>query len=173
MLGSCGNSLGNNGSEALHGRARSQAASRKAKKQEQQLNQQLSQLIEREWSELPYAMMRISAARRPWDGKHVYWRDRTVQLGDIDLNLVKVRAEEDGSGYAAAFSQEELRRDFTLHPSLEDQQLRWTAPGLFHAQFTTEQLAERLLSKLVTFYTVGLSSQTTAPSPASSQPSSS
>ena len=168
MLGSCGNSLGNNGSETLHGRARSQAAAGKTKKQEQHLHQ----LIEKEWSELPYAMMRITAARRPWDGKHVYWRDRTVQLGDVDLNLVKTRAHEDGSGYAAAFSQEELRRDFTLHPSLEEDQLRWTVPGLFHTQFTTEQLAERLLSKLVTFYTIGLSSPTPAPVPAPSHPSS-
>jgi hypothetical protein len=123
-------------------------------------------VLERDWSELPYAMMRITAARRPWDGRRVYWRDRTVQLGDIDLNLVDTRTRDDLPSYTATYALDDLRREFTLHPSLEDNQLRWSAPGISEVNLTTDQLAEKLLSKLVTFYATGLSSPT-ATSPAS------
>ena len=114
------------------------------------------QLLDREWSELPYAMMRITAARRPWDNKRVYWRDRTVQLGDIDLNLTRARNQSNTHRYAATYKLDELRRDFALQPSLEDDVLRWSAPDLCDARLTTAQLAEKLLTRLVTFYTLGL-----------------
>lgn len=150
MLGSPNSSLGNNGFEAgRHPRA----TARDSKKPQEQLDQ----LLDREWSELPYTMMRITAARRPWDNNRVYWRDRNVQLGEIDLHLAKGRAQEDASRYTAVYRHEELRRDFPLQPSFEDNQLRWTAPGITDAKLTTNQLAERLLGKLVTFYTGGLS----------------
>jgi hypothetical protein len=122
-------------------------------------------LLEREWSELPYAMMRITAARRPWDGNRVYWRDRTVQLGEIDLNLTKSRARDDASRYTAAYAREELRRSFILQPLFEGDQLLWSAPGISDATLTTDQLAEKLLSKLVIFYTAGLSDPTSSASP--------
>ena len=115
-----------------------------------------AQLLEHEWSELPYAMMRITAARRPWDNKRVYWRDRTVQLGDIDLNLTRARNQSNTHRYAATYKLDELRRDFALQPSLEDDVLRWSAPDLCDARLTTAQLAEKLLTRLVTFYTLGL-----------------
>ena len=166
MLGSIGNSVGNDGNAADQGRPRFKGAAQDAKK----LQQQFDQLLEHDWSELPYAMMRITAARRPWDGKRVYWRDRTVQLGEIDLNLTMVRAQDDAPRYVAVYTQEELHRKFALHPSLEDGQLRWSAPGICDAtDLTTDQLAEKLLSKLVTFYTTGLFTLT---SPASPDPSS-
>lgn len=157
MLGSFSNSPGSNGLEALYGRARSTAAPAELKKQS------FAQLLEQEWSELPYAMMRLTAARRPWDTNRVYWRDRNVQLGEVDLNLTKTPAADDTSEYTASYRQDELRRDFALQPSLEDDQLLWTAPGISNVQLTTAQLAERLLGKLVTFYTGGLS-----PAPTSS-----
>lgn len=161
MLGSYGNSLGNNGNGQLHGRLPLKAAAKDVKKREQPLNQ----LVESEWSELPYAMMRITAARRPWDGNRVYWRDRNVQLGDVDLNLVKNPAEDAAPAYTAVYGTDELRREFTLHPSLEDGQLGWTAPGICNeVQLTTDQLAEKLLSKLVTLYTTGLSRSMTTSS---------
>ncbi len=155
MLGSFGNSFGNNGNAPLQGRPNFKAATKDIKKQ-----QTPAQLIEREWSELPYAMMRLTAARRPWDANRIYWRDRTVQLGEIDLNLAKIRAEDDASPYLATYTQNEVRRDFALQPSPEDDQLRWTAPGISDVDLTTDQLAEKLLGKLVTFYTSGLSKPT-------------
>ena len=167
MLGSFTDSPGSNGIEPLRGRLRSRPTAKETKKQEQNF----AQLIEREWSELPYAMMRISAARRPWDGKRVYWRDRIVQLGDVDLHLKKSRAADSASPYTAAYTQAELRCDFTLHPSLEEEQLRWSAPGITEVQLTTEQLAEKLLGKLVTFYASGLA-KPAATFPASPSPSS-
>jgi hypothetical protein len=63
----------------------------------------------------------------------------------------------------ATYRQDELRRDFPLQPALENDQLRWSAPGISDVQLTTEQLAEKLLSRLVTFYSGGLS-----PAPTSS-----
>jgi hypothetical protein len=168
VLGSFANSR-DNASEPLRRRAHPRAEARDADKREQQLNQ----FIEDEWSELPYAMMRLTAARRPWDGKRVYWRDQNVQLGDIDLNLLKTRAEDDPPTYTAVYTQAqtqvqtqaELRRDFTLHPSLEADQLRWSAPEICDAQLTTAQLAEKLLARLVTFYTTGLTASTSRGSP--------
>ncbi len=160
MLGSFGNPLGNNGNGHFPGPPL-KAAVRDAKQQKQHLKQ----LIACEWSELPYAMMRITAARRPWDGNRVYWRDRIVQLGDVDLNLINRDAENVASGYTAVYAAEESNREFNLHPSLEDDQLRWTAPGISEVQLTTQQLAEKLLSKLVTFYTTGLQPPTSSASP--------
>ena len=160
MLGPIGNPLGNNGIRHLNGYPSLKAAGRVAKKQEQQPNQ----LLEHNWSELPYAMMRITAARRPWDGNRVYWRDRTVQLGEIDLSLVKNHAQGDTPRYTALYAHDELRRSFALYPSLEDGQLRWSAAGVCDAaQLTTDQLAEKLLARLVTFYTTGLSKPSTSP----------
>lgn len=151
MLGSFNHLGGSNGFEA--GRHARVAARQTKKKQEPQLNQ----LLDREWSELPYAMMRITAARRPWDGNRVYWRDRNVQLGEVDLHLSRSRVHDNGtSRYSAIYAREDLRRDFALQPLLEDDQLRWAAPGISDVQLTTDQLAEKLLSKLVTFYTSGL-----------------
>ena len=151
MLGSFGNTFGNSGMDAFGGHPHSQVPSKKAKKPRP------DQLLEREWAELPYAMMRVTAARRPWDANRVYWRDRNVQLGEIGLHLHKTRAKGDASGHTATYSREDLRRDFFLHPSLGGEQLYWSAPGISDAQLTTDQLAEKLLSRLVTFYTGGLS----------------
>lgn len=149
MLGSFGSSVGNGGVDSFYDRPRLETARKKARKQD------LNLLVTSEWDELPYAMMRITAARRPWDGNRLYWRDRTVQLGDIDLNLSRHPAH-DVASYSAVYAQEDLRRDFTLRPSIEDDELRWSAPGISDATLTTSQLAEKLLGKLVTFYTTGL-----------------
>jgi len=151
VLGSFGNSLNNGGIDAFQSRL-PQVAPKQSKKQEQQLKQS----IEREWSELPYAMMRFSAARRAWDSNRVYWRDSNVHLGEIDLHLHKTRPRHDAPGYMATYSHEEIHRDFLIHPSLEDGQLSWSAPGISEVQLTTNQLAEKLLGKLVTFYATGL-----------------
>ena len=161
MLGSVNNSFGDSAFQNLPSRSPSRAARDLKRKQEQSFNQ----LLERDWSELPYAMMRITAARRPWDGNRVYWRDRTVQLGEIDLNLTKSRARDDASRYTAIYAREELRRSFTLQPLFEDDQLRWSAAGISDVTLTTDQLAEKLLSKLVTFYTVGLRDPISSASP--------
>lgn len=153
MLGSLGSSLGNGGIrgvESLCARPRPVVARNKAKSQDP------NHLLEHDWDELPYAMMRLTAARRPWDNNRVYWRDRTVQLGEIDLHLHRTRADN-ASSYTATYAHEELRRNFTLHPSLEDNELRWSGPGISNTTLTTNQLAEKLLSKLVTFYSTGLS----------------
>lgn len=112
----------------------------------------LNELIRREWAELPYAMMRLTASRLSWDHNHLYWRDETVHLGELKLTLAKKRA----SGYVAVYSLEDQRRNFALSPLFEDNQLRWSAPAICEAQLTTPQLAEKLLSKLITFYTQGL-----------------
>ena len=162
MLGSYGNPINNPGIEILAGRPNVPAPPKKTKKQEQFLNQ----LIDREWSELPYAMMRLTAARRPWDENRVYWRDCNVQLGDLDLNLVKAVGEDDAPCYTASYTQDELRCDFTLHPSLETDQLRWSAPGITNGlKLTTTQLAEKLLAKLVTFYATGLTAPASSACP--------
>lgn len=150
MLGSFGDALDNTGTDPFRGRPHVEAAPKHTKKPEH-----LDQLIEREWSELPYTMMRLTAARRPWDANRIYWRDRNVQLGEIDLHLHKARAHK-VVGYAATYSREELHRDFSLHPSLDGDQLHWSAPGISDVSLTTDQLAEKLLSKLVTLYTSGL-----------------
>lgn len=150
MLGSFENSLGTGGVESIYGRPLAEATRRKTKKPDP------NQLIEQEWSELPYAMMRLTAARRPWDGKRIYWRDQNVQLGEIDMNLVKIRTQRNGTTYTASYTHNELRRDFPLKPSLEDNQLRWSALDISDVQLTTNQLAEKLLARLVTFYTTGL-----------------
>ena len=171
VLGSFGNPRGSNegntGFGHLNGRPSPKAAAEDAKKRELRPDQ----LIDHEWSELPYTMMRVTAARRPWDGNRVYWRDRTVQLGEIDLNLAKLPPHADRLGYTAIYSLDDLRREFTLHPEFEDDQLRWSAPGISAATLTTDELAERLLGKLVTLYTTGLSKPSPT-SPASPGPSS-
>lgn len=167
MLGSFANSSSSNGIEPL----RSRLPSKPAAKETNTEDQNLSQLLEREWSELPYAMMRITAAGRSWDANRLYWRDRTVQLGEIDLNLVDIRPEDGAPTYSAVYNLDELRREFILQPSLEDDLLRWSALGISDVQLTTGQLAEKLLSKLVTFYTTGLSNPP-ATSSASPGPSS-
>jgi len=159
VLGSFDNSLGNTRSEATRSEAfnaspRSRAAARETKRQQQRLRQ----LLVREWSELPYAMMRLTAARRPWDSNRFYWRDQNVQLREIDLSLTKSRAQDDAPTYTATYAREDRRHDFALHPSLEDDRLRWSAPGICDTpNLTTDQLAEKLLAKLVAFYTTGLS----------------
>ena len=150
MLGSFGNSLNSSGIDAFRSRP-PQVAPKQSKKQEQP-----SQLVEREWLELPYAMMRITGARRAWDSNRVYWRDRNVHLGEIDLHLHKTRTRHEAPGFIATYSHEERHRDFLLHPSVEDGQLRWSAPEISDVQLTTDQLAEKLLGKLVTFYATGL-----------------
>ena len=150
MLGSFGSSVGSGGVESFYSGLRSEAPRKKAKGQDP------NHLIENDWDELPYAMMRITGARRPWDNNRVYWRDRTVQLGDIDLHLSRNRGDA-ASRYTVAYTRDELRRDFILHPALEDDELRWSAPGISDVSLTTNQLAEKLLSKLVTFYTTSLS----------------
>lgn len=127
-------------------------ASKAAAKQPNKFDRALNELIRREWAELPYAMMRLTASRMSWDHNPLYWRDETVHLGEINLTLAKKRAH----GYVALYSLEGKRRDFALSPSFEDDQLRWSAPGVSdHAQLTTQQLAEKLLSKLISFYTQG------------------
>ena len=158
MLGSFDNSFRNNGFAVPPGRLPSRAATATPK------HERLTQVLDHEWSELPYAMMRLTAGRRPWDTNRVYWRDRTVQLGEIDLVLVKTRAQDQRPGYKAVYSLDELRREFTLSPSLNAKQLRWHAPGISDVKLSTDQLAEKLLSKLVTFYSVGLLSGTTTSS---------
>ena len=128
-------------------------ASKAAAKQPNKLDRVLNELIRREWAELPYAMMRLTASRMSWDHNRLYWRNETVHLGEINLTLAKKRAP----GYLAIYSLEDQRRDFALSPSFEDDQLRWSAPGICgDAQLTTQQLAEKLLSKLITSYTQGL-----------------
>jgi hypothetical protein len=117
----------------------------------------VNELAASEWSELPYAMMRLTEAKRPWDGNHLYWRDRNVQLGEVYLNLAAIEQEAAAPTYLATFVADDLRRDFALLPALDCGELRWTAPDISGpAKLTTPQLAERLLSKLVTFYTSGL-----------------
>lgn len=154
MLGYCDDSQRISGVGLLKQTPNRNSAGRPEPKRTQHLHE----LVAREWSELPYAMMRLTAAGRPWDGNRVYWRDRNVQLGDIDLHLASRRAEDQVPAYAAIYAQDELRRSFMLHPSLDRDQLRWTAPGLSgSAKLSTQQLAEKLLGKLVSFYTTGLS----------------
>jgi len=157
VLGSFNNSLTRAGIETLPSRPYSRAAAKGAKKQAQAPDQ----LIDLEWSELPYTMMRLTAARRPWDNKRIYWRDRTVQLGDIELKLIRHAGRNQESGYKAVYSLDDLHRDFTLQPVLEGDGLRWSAPGISDLPLTADQLAETLLSKLVTFYTVGILSGAT------------
>lgn len=133
----------------------------------------LNALAVHEWNELPYVMMRLTPAKRRWDGKPLYWQDRTLQLGDIDLDLTKTWLTERAPAYVVTFKVNEIRRavtpqpspraeqtcrEFTLCPSFEDDHLRWSSPGITDAlKLTTDQLAEKLLSKLVTFYARGLS----------------
>ena len=133
----------------------------------------LQALAAREWNELPYTMMRLTPARRRSDEKPLFWQDRTLQLGDIDLDLRKTAPNDSSPTYVATFRINKPRRavtphpspkapqthrEFTLYPSLQDDQLRWTSPGISDSlMLTSEQLAEKLLSKLVSFYTRGLS----------------
>ena len=170
MLGTFANPSGSNGIEPIPAQLRSKAAAKETNLTRKKQDQILHNLLERDWPELPYAMMRLTAARRPWDANRVYWRDRTVQLGDIDLDLAKTSEEGAAPTYTAVYANDELRREFTLHPSLEDEQLRWSAPGIAEVQLTTDQLAEKLLSKLVTFYASGLTSGLLPPATSSASP---
>lgn len=135
--------------------------------------QNLNALVEHEWAELPYTMMRLTPSRSRWDAKPFYWQDRTLQLGDIDLNLTKTRVNDSSPNYLATFRINEARRavtphpspkarlthrEFTLHPVLQGGQLRWSSAGIGDSlKLNNDQLAESLLSKLATFYTRGLS----------------
>ena len=158
MLGSFGNSLATPGLESPH---RSNAATRSAAKPQQRPNKKhdrlFAHLLEREWDELPYTMMQITAARSPRYGKRFYWRDQSVQLGEIDLTLTNIRTNNKASTYKATYRFDELRRDITLRPSLENAELRWSVPDLIDAKLTTAELAEQLLAQLATFHTAGLS----------------
>ena len=69
MLGSFANPPGSNGIEPIPGQLRSKAAAKETNLNRKKQDQILHNLLDREWSELPYAMMRITAARRPWDGE--------------------------------------------------------------------------------------------------------
>jgi hypothetical protein len=121
------------------------------------IRQSQEELISREWNDLPYAMMSLTAAGRSWDGNRLYWRDQNVQLGEVDLNLIKTHPEDDSISYKASYGTEEFRRDFPLQPSMKHDQLLWSAPGICDtAKLSSAQLAEKLLSKLVTFYTCGM-----------------
>jgi hypothetical protein len=119
----------------------------------------LNQLLEQEWAELPYTMMRIAGATRSQGGKRFYWRDQCVQCGDIELDLIRSQSEGATFTYTAIYSREgnslnDHRRDLLvpLQPSLEGNQLRWSAPGICDtADLTSEELAEVLLAKLTTF----------------------
>lgn len=134
----------------------------------------LDDLIRNEWRQLPYVMMTLTASRMPWDASHLYWRDRKVQLGNMELALARVRGVQELRGYAAIYKFEDRRRDFLLHPSIEGNQLRWSAPGICDTvTLTTPQLGEKLLARLITFYTHGLPANGTNPtSSASPGPSS-
>ena len=134
---------------------------------------QLSAAAAREWNELPYAMMRLTPARRRFDDKPLFWQDQTLQLGDIDLDFTRIWLNDRSASYIATFRINETRRavtqhpspkagqthrEFALHPSLEGDQLRWASSGVSESlKLNTNQLAEKLLGKLVTFYTRGLS----------------
>lgn len=149
MLGSFHNSQPNPALDYLN----VPPASKTGAKLKNKFDRALNELIRREWAELPYAMMRLTASRMSWDHNRLYWRNETVHLGEIQLSLAKKRSP----GYLAIYSLEDQSRGFALSPSFEDDQLRWSAPGLCDdAQLTTQQLAEKLLSKLITFYTQGL-----------------
>src|ERR1700756_3456506 len=94
--------------------------------------QRLNGLIEQEWPELFYTMMRITAAAGSREKKRFYWRDHCVQRGDVELNPVRNPSEDGFSTYTAIYSAEDHSgRDFhrdllvPLYPSLEGQQLRW------------------------------------------------
>lgn len=151
MFGSLDDSLSHSRIEPFHGQQNSAA------KQTTKLRQNLEELVSREWNDLPYTMMSLTAAGRSWDGNRVYWRDQNVQLGEVDLNLIKIHAEDDTITYKASYGIEEFRRDFPLHASLAKNELRWSAPGICDtAKLSSAQLAEKLLSKLVTFYTGGM-----------------
>jgi hypothetical protein len=149
------------------------AAGKRAKSYQQYLND----LAEREWAELPFAMMRLTAASRPWDGKRLYWRDLDLFLDEVGLNLCQIPSADASPKYSATYHCSKAhcakaKHGFTFSPSLDRDQLHWTAVGASDApRLTTAQLAEKLLSKLITFYTTG-SPKPAATSPASPNPSS-
>ena len=60
-------------------------ASKAAAKQANKLDRVLNELIRREWAELPYAMMRLTASRMSWDHNRLYWRNETVHLGKAEV----------------------------------------------------------------------------------------
>lgn len=152
MLGSLDDSLSHS-REPFHGQRHSATGAEQTAK----VRQGLKELVCREWNDLPYAMMSLTAASRSWDGNRLYWRDQSVQLGEVDLNLIKTHGEDDSITYRASYGTEEFRRDFPLSPSIKRDELLWSAPGICDtAKLSTAQLAEKLLSKLVTFYTVGM-----------------
>lgn len=119
----------------------------------------LDRLVGQEWPELPYAMMRMAVARKTQCGQRFYWRDLSVQYGDIELSLIGSPSKDATSTYTAIYSREDhseesFRHGFLvpLHPSLEEDQLGWSAPNICDtANLTSEELAEVLLAKLVTF----------------------
>ena len=103
--------------------------------------------------------MRITAAAGSKEKKRFYWRDHCVQRGDVELNAVRNPSEDGFSTYTAIYSAEDhSRKDFhrdllvPLYPSLEGQHLRWSAPSICErSNLTSNELAEVLLAKLVTF----------------------
>lgn len=126
----------------------------------------------RDWTELPYAMMLLTERFPSADGTRPYWRDQSVSLGDFELSMTRNLAEDDVPTYTATYAKDGLHRDFTLVPFYNGQQLWWSASDICKgAKLTTQQLAEKLLAKLVTFHARSLS-KATATSSASPDPSS-
>lgn len=134
----------------VYRRPRAEAGPRKAQ-------QALNQLVEQEWAELPYIMMRITGAAASRNGRRFYWRDRSVHCGDIELNLIRSRSDDGLFTYTAVYSRErwsleDPRRDLLipLHPSFEDGQLRWCAEGISDTEnLRSDDLAAVLLAKLL------------------------
>ena len=141
--------LGSEGVEGVLRHPRGKAAARKKR-------QRLDRLTEQEWAELPYIMMRITTAIRTQNGKRFYWRDQSVQCGEIELNLNRSDSEDGTFVYTAIYSREDdsrkdSRHDFLvpLQPLLEDHQLRWAAPALCGTtKLTAEELAQVLVAQL-------------------------
>jgi hypothetical protein len=125
----------------------------------------LRKAAQRAWADLPYTMMGLTEACRAALGPRPYWRDQKVQLGEIELSLLSIVAVDGASTYRATYTRDGCRRTYTLRPSFEGNELCWSAPDLSNGvRLTTQQLAAKLLRKLVRFYVRSLS----APVPTSS-----
>ena len=142
--------------------------SQHSEKQRRTIDRRSIELADREWNELPYAMMQITATSDVGAKTHLFWQDQTLELGDIDLNLARSSINEDDPTYTVTYSVNELRRaligrpspepselhrTFTVHPSFQNGEIRWTAPGLSKpSNLSTRQLAEKLVNELLTRY---------------------
>jgi hypothetical protein len=127
-------------------------ASNSGPEQPRTSDQVLNSLAEHAWDDLPYQIMRLTARESTTPRQRFYWRDRVLYLNEAQLSFVTSQKPGQPPSYRVSFRSGQLKEDLAISPTLEGTELRWIAPALSDSQhLTSQQLAAKLLSKLITF----------------------